>query len=86
MERRRQFGTRPRLACEITLGGVIAARASDKTARLDLFTSRRLQPGTIAPGLSRARSAAPTMPRVRGDNTRCTLTTSAVLNNSSLEA
>jgi type IV pilus assembly protein PilM len=52
MERPRQFGTRPRLACEITLGSVIAARASEKTARLDLFTSRRLEPGTIAPGLS----------------------------------
>ncbi len=52
MERPQQFGSRPRLACEITPGSVIAARASDKTARLDLFTSRRLEPGTIAPGLS----------------------------------
>jgi type IV pilus assembly protein PilM len=52
MDRPQQFGSRPRLACEITPGSVIAARASDKTARLDLFTSRRLEPGTIAPGLS----------------------------------
>jgi type IV pilus assembly protein PilM len=52
MERPAQFGTRPRLACEVTLGSVIAARASDKAARLDLFTSRRLEPGTIAPSLN----------------------------------
>jgi type IV pilus assembly protein PilM len=52
MERLQQYNARPRLACEITLGGVLAARASSKTARLDLFTSRRLQPGTITPGLS----------------------------------
>ena len=44
--------TRPRLACEITLDGVIAARASDKTPRLEIFTSRRLNPGVIAPGLN----------------------------------
>src|ERR1700686_1982394 len=44
--------TRPRLACEITLDGVIAARASDKTPRLEVFTSRRLTPGVIAPGLN----------------------------------
>lgn len=34
------------------MGGVIAARASDKAVRVDLFTSRRLRPGAIAPGLS----------------------------------
>jgi type IV pilus assembly protein PilM len=44
--------TRPRLACEITLDGVIAARTSDKTPRLEVFTSRRLAPGVIAPGLN----------------------------------
>jgi type IV pilus assembly protein PilM len=47
-----QKTTRPRLACEITLDGVIAARASEKTSRLEVFTSRRLNPGVIAPGLN----------------------------------
>ena len=31
---------------------VIAARASDRLSRLDMFTSRQLPPGTLAPGLS----------------------------------
>jgi type IV pilus assembly protein PilM len=44
--------TRPRLACEITLDGVIAARASEKAPRLEVFTSRRLNQGVIAPGLN----------------------------------
>jgi type IV pilus assembly protein PilM len=52
MERPQQFTRRPRLACEITVSGVLAARASDKTTRLELFTWRRLNPGTITPGLS----------------------------------
>ncbi len=43
---------RPRLACEITSEGVIAARASEKTPRLEVFTSRRFNEGTIAPGLT----------------------------------
>ena len=43
---------RPRLACEITSEGVIAARAADKTSRLEVFTSRRWNDGTITPGLS----------------------------------
>lgn len=43
---------RPRLACEITSEGVIAARASDKAARLEVFTARQLAEGVIAPGLS----------------------------------
>jgi type IV pilus assembly protein PilM len=43
---------RPRLACEITSEGVIAARASDKLAGLEVFTSRRLNEGVIAPGLN----------------------------------
>jgi type IV pilus assembly protein PilM len=51
MERSQQFTRRPRLACEITVSGVLAARASDKAPRLDLFTWRRLNPGTITPGL-----------------------------------
>ncbi|HEY6308450.1 MAG TPA: hypothetical protein VI488_18555 [Candidatus Angelobacter sp.] len=47
-----QYKIRPRLACEITADGVVAARASDKASRLDLFTSRRLREGAITPGLS----------------------------------
>jgi type IV pilus assembly protein PilM len=44
--------TRPRLACEITPDGVIAARASDRAPRLEVFTSRRLNEGVLAPGLN----------------------------------
>jgi type IV pilus assembly protein PilM len=43
---------RPRLACEITLDRVIAARASDHHNRLEMFTSRQLPAGAIAPGLN----------------------------------
>ena len=52
MERMTQLKTRPRLACEVTVGSVIGARAADKAGRVDVFTSRRLRQGTIAPGLS----------------------------------
>lgn len=48
----KQRTTRPRLACEITPEGVIAARASDKAPRLEVFTGRRLSEGVIAPGLN----------------------------------
>jgi type IV pilus assembly protein PilM len=47
-----QKTTRPRLACEITPEGVIAARASEKSTRLEVFTGRRLNEGVIAPGLN----------------------------------
>jgi type IV pilus assembly protein PilM len=47
-----QKSTRPRLACEITPEGVIAARASDKSSRLEVFTGRRLNEGVVAPGLT----------------------------------
>ncbi len=47
-----QSRTRPRLACEVSVSGLIAARASDKMPRLELFTSRRLNAGTIAPGMN----------------------------------
>src|ERR1700739_1627609 len=47
-----QKTVRPRLACEITSEGVIAARASDKVPRLEVFTSRRFNEGTVAPGLT----------------------------------
>lgn len=48
----RQHATRPRLACEITPERVIAARAAEKQPRLEIFTSRRLDQGVLAPGLS----------------------------------
>jgi type IV pilus assembly protein PilM len=51
MERRQQYRLRPRLGCEITIGGVIAARASDKMERLELLTSRKLKAEAITPGL-----------------------------------
>ena len=51
MDSLKQYRTRPRLACEVTVEGVIAARADDKGARLDLFTLRRLNSGAVAPGL-----------------------------------
>src|SRR5258708_288940 len=47
-----QHATRPRLACEITPDGVIAARVSEKMRRVEVFTNRRLAPGTLAPGLN----------------------------------
>ena len=48
----KQKKIRPRLACEITSEGVIAARASKNDPRLEVFTSRRLAEGAIAPGLT----------------------------------
>ena len=48
----KQKTIRPRLACEITSEGVIAARASEKSPRLEVFTSRHLPEGAIAPGLT----------------------------------
>jgi type IV pilus assembly protein PilM len=47
-----QKSVRPRLACEITSDRVIAARASDKLARVELYTSRQLPPGAVVPGLA----------------------------------
>jgi type IV pilus assembly protein PilM len=47
-----QRAGRPRLACEITAERVIAARAADKSPRLEVFTSRRLNEGVVAPGLN----------------------------------
>jgi len=47
-----QKTTRPRLACEITPDGVIAARAAENSARLEVFTGRHLSAGVIAPGLN----------------------------------
>lgn len=47
-----QKTTRPRLGCEITQGGIIAARASDKLPRLEVFTARHLNEGVLTPGLN----------------------------------
>src|SRR5215467_4715872 len=52
MEHRQQSGSRPRLACEIMSNGVIAARASSRPARIELFTVRKLASGVVAPGLA----------------------------------
>lgn len=49
---KKQKALRPRLACEITLDRVIAARASDRLPRIEMFTSRELPAGAVAPGLS----------------------------------
>lgn len=46
-----QHASRPRLACEISADRVLAARAAEKTPRLEVFTSRRLNEGVLAPGL-----------------------------------
>ena len=54
MEPLTQYRPRPRLACEITADSVIAARAADKAARLELFTSRQLKAGAVTPSLSGA--------------------------------
>ncbi len=43
---------RPRLACEITPHRVIAGRASDKANGLEVFTTRRLSEGAVAPNLA----------------------------------
>jgi type IV pilus assembly protein PilM len=52
MKRVSQHKPKPRLACEITVDAVIAARAEDNSSRLELFTSRRLNAGVISPSLS----------------------------------
>lgn len=43
---------RPRLACEITTKRVVAGRASDNAAALEVFTTRELSSGTVAPNLA----------------------------------
>ncbi len=49
-----KHGARPRLACEIAANRVVAARASDDLASLELHTSRPLAAGCVAPGLTAA--------------------------------
>ena len=43
---------RPKLACEIGADRVIAARASENASSVQIYTTRRLPPGTLAPGLA----------------------------------
>ncbi len=43
---------KPRLACEITAERVIAARAGDSGAGVEVFSARTLPAGTVRPGLS----------------------------------
>lgn len=45
---------KPQLACEVAAGRVVAARASDDGARIEVFTSRRLGPGAVQPSLTHA--------------------------------
>ncbi|HWX56746.1 MAG TPA: hypothetical protein VN176_19345 [Verrucomicrobiae bacterium] len=47
-----QTEVRPALACEISADRVIAARSASKPLRMEMFTSRRLSAGAIAPGLN----------------------------------
>ena len=46
--------TRPKVACEIAAGQVLAGRADDSGAVVEYYTSRLLPPGVVAPGLAPA--------------------------------
>lgn len=52
MDRTSTYKSRPRLACEIMFDAVTAARAHERAVKLDVFSSRKLNPGAIAPGLN----------------------------------
>lgn len=52
MARKKQSAARPRLACEISTRGVIAARAGRKSSSLEISTTRRLAEGVVAPALT----------------------------------
>src|SRR5689334_15364423 len=49
----------PRVACEIALDHVIAARANDAGTEIDVLSSRTLPPGALVPGLAGANFANP---------------------------
>src|SRR5690348_3686942 len=51
---------KPRLACEITPQGVIAARAKSDGSRLDVHTWRKLERDLVRPSLSPGNIADPT--------------------------
>ena len=46
--------TRPKVACEIAAGQVLAGRADESGAIVEYYTSRSLPPGVVAPGLAPA--------------------------------
>lgn len=52
MKGSKQFVARPRVACEITSGRIIAARASEKNASLEMFATRQLALGAVVPSLT----------------------------------
>jgi type IV pilus assembly protein PilM len=43
---------RPRIACEIAAGQVLAGRADDSGSVVEYYTARSLPPGAVAPGLA----------------------------------
>jgi type IV pilus assembly protein PilM len=43
---------RPKIACEIAAGQVLAGRVDESGARVEYYTSRSLPPGVVAPGLA----------------------------------
>lgn len=49
---------RPRVACEISVERVVAARAADKLCALESATAQALPAGALAPGLQQANLAA----------------------------
>src|SRR3954463_1366212 len=52
MNNRQLASPRPKVACEIGEERVIAARASQNAASLDMYSSRRLATGTLSAGLA----------------------------------
>jgi type IV pilus assembly protein PilM len=52
MATRQLAGPRPKVACEIGEERVIAARASQSAASIDMYSSRRLATGTLSAGLA----------------------------------
>lgn len=49
---------RPRVACEVSVERVVAARAADKAAALESATAQTLPAGALAPGLQQTNLAA----------------------------
>jgi len=47
----RPYPPRPKLACEVAAGQVVAARAADRERALEVCTLRRLEAGWLRPGL-----------------------------------
>jgi type IV pilus assembly protein PilM len=47
-------GNRPRMACEISVDRIVAGRAAERGDTLDVYTSRELPEGSLAPDLTEA--------------------------------